>query len=450
MICSAAIVLLQTVLFYYVLFCHYNYLLAAPLDSGGYLMVVLYAAIIVLIFKTMGALRVGHNKKSNIIISHVISILFTDFMTYIQLSLIHRAFMNPVPFIIILVVQIVISFVWTIVASGIHEKYIPKKNLILVYADKTADKFVYKMLEREDMYCIRESVRYKKATYNDNDNIEEVKQRIKDYESILICGLESSARNDLLKYCYENNKEVYLPPRISDIIIRCAQPIEQFDTPLVLCKGASLTATQLIIKRVIDIIVSIFGIIVLSPVLAIIALAIKLYDGGPVLYKQKRVTIDEKIFEIYKFRSMVVDAEKNGVIPAEDNDPRITPVGKIIRAVRFDELPQLFNILKGEMSVVGPRPERIEHHELYTSQIPEFPYRTKVKAGLTGYAQVMGKYNTVPYDKLLLDIEYIQNFSFFLDFKIILLTVKVIFMKESTEGFKNNKKSKGDKHEKDN
>ena len=199
-----------------------------------------------------------------------------------------------------------------------------------------------------------------------------------------------------------------------------------------------------------DIVISLTGIILASPILVIIALVIKLYDGGPVLYKQKRVTIDEKIFEIYKFRSMIVDAEKEGVIPAEDNDPRVTPVGKIIRAIRFDELPQLFNILKGDMSVVGPRPERIEHHELYTSLIPEFPFRTKVKAGLTGYAQVMGKYNTTPYDKLLLDIEYIQNFSFFLDFKIILLTVKVIFMKESTEGFKNNKKSKGDKHEKNN
>ena len=143
---------------------------------------------------------------------------------------------------------------------------------------------------------------------------------------------------------------------------------------------------------------------------------------------------------------MIIDAEKdNRVIPATDDDPRITPVGKIIRKLRFDELPQLFNILKGEMSVVGPRPERVEHHESYTQQIPEFPFRTKVKAGLTGYAQVMGKYNTTPYDKLQLDLIYIQRFSFLLDFRLILLTVKIMFIKESTEGFEKPTKKENEK-----
>ena len=192
------------------------------------------------------------------------------------------------------------------------------------------------------------------------------------------------------------------------------------------------------IKRFFDIVLSLGAIVVLSPVLLLLAILIKIDSKGPVLFKQKRVTRHEKVFEIYKFRSMIVDAEKdNKVIPATDNDPRITPVGAFIRKLRFDELPQLFNILKGDMSLVGPRPERVEHHKAYSAQIPEFPYRTKVKAGLTGYAQIMGKYNTTPYDKLLLDLEYIQKFSFFLDFRLILLTVKILFMKESTEGFKN-------------
>ncbi len=435
---SAVIVMIHTVLFYYVLFYQYNKVLAAPLDSGGYLMIVLYAAILIFVFRMMGALKVGHNKKSNVIISQVITLVFTDVVSYIQLSLVHRAFLPVHQISIILAVQIVISFVWTLVVSKLHESYIPKKKLIIVYGDKSADRFVYKMLEREDMYCICESVRYVPKSFMNDSNFEEIKTRISKYESVLISGVDSTVRNDLLKFCFEKDIEVYLPPRISDIIVRSAQPIEQFDTPLVVCKNCSLTATQELTKRIIDIILSLIGIIVSSPALLIIALAIKLYDRGPVLYKQKRVTKDEKIFEIYKFRSMIVDAEKNGALPAEDNDPRITPVGKIIRAIRFDELPQLFNILKGDMSVVGPRPERIEHHIAYTEKISEFPYRTKVKAGLTGYAQVMGKYNTSPYDKLLLDLEYIQNFSFFLDFKLILLTVKVIFMKDRTEGFNNN------------
>lgn len=449
MLSSAIIILLHTGSFYYVLFFKYNKILAAPLDSGGYLMVVMYLTILVIIFNAMGALKVRHNKKSNIIISHVITLTFTDIVAYIQLSLVHRSFLPVLPIAVLLVVQIAVSFVWTVVVSKLGEKYIPKKKLLFIYKDSSADRFVYKMLEREDLYCICESVRYKNSSFT-GSNFDEICEKIKNYESVIISGIEISVRNDFLKFCYENDVEVFLPPRISDIIVRAAQPIEQFDSPLVLCKNCTLTETQKIAKRAFDIVASLVGIVVSAPILLIIALAIKLYDGGPVLYKQKRITANEQVFDIYKFRSMIVDAEKDGVTPAKDDDPRVTPVGKIIRAIRFDELPQLFNILKGDMSVVGPRPERIEHHELYTAQIPEFPYRTKVKAGLTGYAQVMGKYNTTPYDKLLLDLEYIQNFSFFLDFKIILLTVKVIFMKESTEGFKNNKKSKGNKNEKNN
>jgi lipopolysaccharide/colanic/teichoic acid biosynthesis glycosyltransferase len=177
--------------------------------------------------------------------------------------------------------------------------------------------------------------------------------------------------------------------------------------------------------------------------MAIIALAIKLYDGGPVFFKQKRCTLDGKVFEIHKFRSMIVDAEKEGIsIPATDKDPRITPVGNVIRMTRLDELPQVFDILIGNMSIVGPRPERVEHVEKYTKEVPEFAYRLKVKGGLTGYAQIYGKYNTTPYDKLKLDLMYIQNYSILLDLKLILMTVKIIFMKESTEGFKEGENNK--------
>ena len=176
--------------------------------------------------------------------------------------------------------------------------------------------------------------------------------------------------------------------------------------------------------------------VVALPVMLVTAIAIKLNDGGPVFYKQKRVTLDGKVFDILKFRSMIVNAEAAGKsIPATDNDPRITKVGKIIRATRIDELPQIINILKGDMSIVGPRPERVEHVEQYSRDIPEFSYRTKVKGGLTGYAQIYGKYNTTAYDKLRLDLLYIENYSFLLDIKLILLTFRILFKKESTEGF---------------
>ena len=210
-----------------------------------------------------------------------------------------------------------------------------------------------------------------------------------------------------------------------------------------LVKGIGLNLEQRIMKRAMDIVLCSIAMIVAAPIMLIVAIAIKLEDGGPVFFKQERVTIDGKRFDILKFRSMIVDAEKFGeVIPATDHDPRITKVGNVIRATRIDELPQIINILKGEMSIVGPRPERVEHVEKYQEEIPEFVYRTKVKGGLTCYAQIYGKYNTSPYDKLRLDLTYIEEYSILLDIKLILMTLQIMLRKESTEGFKTDNDSK--------
>ena len=216
-------------------------------------------------------------------------------------------------------------------------------------------------------------------------------------------------------------------------MFRGADDIHLFDTPLYLFRNHGLSIDQRFFKRTFDIVVSLVGIIVASPIMLIIALAIKLYDGGPVFFMQERYTRDNRIFQIIKFRSMRVDSDKAERITGK-KDSRVTPVGNIIRNIHFDELPQLFNILKGDMSVVGPRPEWRVTTEQYSQEIPEFPFRLKVKAGLTGYAQVWGKYNTTPYDKLKLDMTYIENYSLWLDIKILMLTFKVLFMKENTEG----------------
>ena len=229
---------------------------------------------------------------------------------------------------------------------------------------------------------------------------------------------------------------VYVVPKITDIIIRNGEDITAFDTPLILVAGKGLTIGQRFVKRVEDLVLSIPALILAAPVMAVIAIAIKLEDGGPVFYRQKRATIGGKAFDILKFRSMIVDAEKPGVsIPATDHDPRITKVGRIIRACRLDELPQLLNIIKGDMSVVGPRPERLEHMQKYGEDIPEFYYRLKVKGGLTGYAQIYGRYNTSAYDKIRLDLMYIEHYSLILDIKLILMTIRILFSKSSTEGF---------------
>ena len=257
----------------------------------------------------------------------------------------------------------------------------------------------------------------------------------------MLNDVPAQIRNDILKFCYTNEIRVYATPKLSDIIMGGAEEISLFDTPIVLIKGTGLNLEQRFAKRAMDIILSSIAMIVAAPIMLIVAIAIKLEDGGPVFFKQKRATINGKTFEILKFRSMIVDAEKFGeVIPATDYDPRITKVGKVIRATRLDELPQIINILKGEMSIVGPRPERIEHVEKYSKEIPEFSYRLKVKGGLTGYAQIYGKYNTSAYDKLRLDLMYIEKYSVLLDIKLILMTLQIMLRKESTEGFETSEK----------
>jgi lipopolysaccharide/colanic/teichoic acid biosynthesis glycosyltransferase len=184
-----------------------------------------------------------------------------------------------------------------------------------------------------------------------------------------------------------------------------------------------------------DLLLSIPLLVVASPFMCLTALAIKLYDAGPVFYKQTRCTRYGREFSIYKFRSMIVDAEGDGVAKlAAVHDSRITPVGRFIRATRLDELPQLFNIIKGDMSFVGPRPERPEIMKEYCSDMPEFQFRTRVKAGLTGFAQVYGKYNTTPYDKLKLDLFYIENYSLWMDVKLLIMTVKTVLTKDAAEG----------------
>jgi len=218
-------------------------------------------------------------------------------------------------------------------------------------------------------------------------------------------------------------------------MVRGAKNISLFDTPLLLVKGTGLTPAQRVGKRFMDIVLCSVAMVVAAPIMAVVAVAIKLEDGGPVFFKQKRMTRGGREFDILKFRSMIVDAEKYaGAVLATENDPRITKVGKFIRATRLDEIPQILNILKGDMSIVGPRPERKVIADEYCKDIPEFPYRLKVRGGLTGYAQIYGKYNTSAYDKLRLDLMYIENYSLLLDIKLIILTLRIIFSKESTEG----------------
>ena len=261
------------------------------------------------------------------------------------------------------------------------------------------------------------------------------KEILKNYGAVVLWDIPVTDRNELLKYCYSRSVRVYMMPKISDVLVKGADQLHLFDTPIYLTREYALKIEQRLAKRMLDLVCASILLVIASPFMLITAIVIKAYDGGPVFYRQVRCTMGCKEFQILKFRSMRVDAEKDGVARlAAKNDSRITPVGKFIRATRIDELPQLLNILRGDMTFIGPRPERPEIIRQYMEEMPEFAFRMKVKAGLAGYAQVYGKYNTTPYDKLKLDLTYIEQYSVWLDLKLMLLTLKILIKPESTEG----------------
>ena len=396
---------------------------------GKYVLSGVYALLIVILFFNFEGFRFGYLKTTDGIISQWIALLIANFITYWQLCLIANVVITPVPIIMLMIVDMVVSLICTYCFSLLyHHLYIPK-NMVMIYGSRSALVLKLKMDSRYDKYRITKLIPATEAP-------ERILEQLPNYDAVIINDVSAQLRNDILKYCYKNQIRTYVAPKISDIILGGAMDITLFDTPLLLVKGRGLTAQQRFCKRIMDVVLCLIALIIMLPVMLLIALAIKLEDGGPVFFKQMRATIGGREFCMLKFRSMIPDAEKNGdSIPAVDDDPRITKVGKFIRSYRLDELPQIINILKGDMSIVGPRPERLEHIEAYSAEIPEFGFRLKVKGGLTGYAQIYGKYNTSPYDKLRLDLMYIEKYSFLLDIKLILMTIRVMLNKDSTEGF---------------
>ena len=401
------------------------------LDKGNYLLIALYFVLQYVFSRVYGAFQIGLYKVWDIVYSQALTTVIVDIIMYGVMSLVAHVILPFGPVAIMFIMQLIAIVIWALISTAIYRKIYPPRSLVVIYSDHSATNIVRKLAVRDDKFHICEAV-------NIDQGKEYICSRIDCYDGAIICDIPGSERNDILKYCYDNNKRTYITPKISDIIIRGSENIHLLDAPMFLCRNSGLTFEQRLMKRFIDIVVSIIGLIVMAIPMIITAIAIKICDGGPVFFKQERITKDGRVFKIVKFRSMYVnaDADRGGKAhSAVKDDDRITPVGKVIRACRMDEFPQIFNILKGDMSVVGPRPECIENVEKYTDAIPEFSYRHKVKAGLTGYAQIYGKYNTTAYDKLKLDLYYIQNYSIRTDIRLIFMTVKVLFMRESTEEF---------------
>ena len=420
----------ETAVFAYIWLNHYNIFITAPfIRKGNWFFYLVYMIVFALFLSAFDALKYGVYRKSNLITAQILSTLATLFIVYLQIVLLSYEFVNVLPLLFGLVIDVILILAITVGGGWLLKKLFPAKKTLIVYDEYSPDVFIEKLKTRKDKFVIGDIV-------NVSEGVEKVEEFIKQSETVILYDIHSEKRNKILKICFENNIRTYATTKVSDILVRGADTLHLFDTPLLLYRNIGLTFAQRFFKRLMDIIISALMLVITSPFLLLSAIAVKLYDGGPVFFRQARSTLGGKVFYIHKFRSMIVDAEKDGAPrPAEDFDPRITPVGRFLRASRLDELPQLIDILVGNMSIVGPRPERIEHTQQYSEDIPEFQYRLKVRGGLTGYAQLYGKYNTTPYDKLQLDLMYIQNYSLLLDLKLILMTVKIMFMKESTEGF---------------
>ncbi len=388
----------------------------------------IYLLLFVVMMRVYGGFKFGSTRVSHLVYSQSLAEAICIAFAYVVAVANLRAFVSPLPLLLILGVQLLINILFSLAGNRLYYHLHKAKRTVVIYRNK------------EDLEKLREiqhfSEKFTIVKYLDNPTcIEQILPELADCEVVFVTGVEATLRNGVAKYCVEKGVTGYIYPHIGDVIMMRAEHMQMFSVPLVRIRRASPNPEFVLFKRLFDIVTALCGILLTSVFMLVTAIAIKAYDGGPVLYKQTRLTKDGKHFQILKFRSMRVDAEKDGVARlASDHDDRITPVGKVIRACRFDELPQLFNVLVGDMSIVGPRPERPEIAAQYEKELPAFNLRLQCKAGLTGYAQAYGRYNTEPRDKLKMDLMYIHNMSILEDLKLCFYTVKILFMKESTQG----------------
>ena len=410
----------------------------------GYLTLALVGIMFCIIYwffaKMYQALKIGIYRLTELMYFQVLAIVLADAALLFESIMWFHGFQK------LKIWSYFLGMVFQVVAMGgnifVHNRlfalYDERRKILIVYGNDGYKTLIKKMQSKKYRYEIV-------GCYSDETSLEVLEDNIGKAEGIYLYEVDDQLKRKLVLFCDSISKDIYLTQSVEDLLTMGFDVSHTFDTPFIRTKRMPEKWYYAFIKRTIDILFSSMGLIILSPMLLIVAACIKLYDGGPVFYKQIRLTKGHKEFEIYKFRSMIVDAEKNGARLAAQNDNRITPIGKVIRATRVDELPQLINILKGDMTLVGPRPERPEIEDVYLKEIPEFGMRLKVKAGLTGYAQVFGKYNTSPEDKLKLDLLYINQRSLLLDFKLIFYTIKIIFIPEATEGIEENNTTAGSK-----
>ena len=425
---SVLLTVLPVYIFYHLYYVTYRYSTRYAF-RGNQLLVLLYVFLLALFLSLYGGYRIRQSRTRELIFSHLMATAITNAIIYASFCLVARHMLPVYDILRITVVQNVADLALYVLARILIPKLEPEIPTLYIRGENDwNDAVVAKFDRRRSSYVIR-------GTLSGEESWDDIRDTMEPFDAVLLGDTEDALRRRIMGYCFRTGKKVLMIPDMTDIMVGSAQPMVMGDFLLYDLNTQGGDLPYRISKRTLDILASALGLLILSPLMLITALAVKLQDGGPVFYSQTRLTRGGKKFQLAKFRSMIVNAESTtGAVLAEKADSRVTKVGKLIRATRIDELPQLWNILKGDMTLVGPRPERPEFYETICAEYPEFDYRLKVKAGLTGYAQLYGKYNTSFADKARLDMYYIQHASFLLDLQMIFYTLKIIFIRESTEG----------------
>lgn len=425
------LILIQGILFLNTWVTSYNVLLRfSYVLKGNIFLMIVYMGLSYVFMILFDCNNLSEYRTTYLIFSETLSIIACNILVYLVIIIPAAALglMPILPIVSLTLKDFILIILWAFFVNYIFKKWFPPKDVLLISSSDSIENLSFKFSKRKDLYNIKEIIVF------DDKNINDIYEKCSNFSNIIICDITAEARNDIIKHCFNNSRNIYVIPKISDILLKYSDDVLVFDTPIYLSTNFGLTLDVRFFKRLIDIIISLIVIVVFLPVWIIISILIKLEDGGPVFFLQERVTINNKLFNIIKFRSMKVSNDDK-VMPTIVNDDRITKIGEFIRKYHIDEVPQFINVLLGDMSLVGPRPERKEHVELYTKEINEFEYRNKVKAGLTGLAQIYGKYNTSAIDKLKLDLIYIKKCNLIFDLELILRTIKVLIIKDNTEGF---------------
>lgn len=423
-------ILLMTAVFGVMWYVFYADTIRVPFyNKGNWVVIGIFTVLYSLYGRTYDAFKMSLYRISEMVYSQTLAAFFADAVMYVIIWLLNQYVPAVWPLLLCLGGQIVAAVIWSYAAHKWYYFAFPARKTAIIYDRRPGMEQLIKEYGLSKKFDVV-------AVLPVQDCLDKNMEMLDGVEVVFLSGIHSHERNLILKYCVARDIQVYMLPRVGDVLVSSAKQMHLFHLPMLQITRYEPIPEYLIIKRLFDIVVSGMALLVLSPIMIAVSIAIKAYDGGPVFYKQCRLTKDGKTFMVHKFRSMKVDAEKDGVarLSTGDKDDRVTPIGHFIRKVRLDELPQLLDILKGDMSIVGPRPERPEIAAQYEKELPEFALRLQAKAGLTGYAQVYGKYNTTPYDKLQMDLMYIAKPSFIEDLRIIFATIKILFIPESTEG----------------